>query len=224
MRVRAAVSDRAPASSLGLARPRSAQPPDGDGAIQSAPAPGAQGEVVWVPSAWPPLIRLQNDQRSPMRTPNRARARCQATPRLASAACSPPTLTADRSSVQSHRQRRVLGEQHGRPCLEALPPRPHRGVRHIELLGDRPQPQPTRQLAGQTRADHRHRIQAPDEHQVWQQRVRSPTRRTPTPPNPDPFDQQRCAQPAPIATPADEPPQTAGQRWGGTATCWPAVT
>jgi hypothetical protein len=68
-------------------------PPTGNGAIQSAPAPDAQGEVVWVPSAWPPLIRLQNDHRSPLPTPNRARARCQATPRLASAACSPMALT-----------------------------------------------------------------------------------------------------------------------------------
>jgi hypothetical protein len=75
----------------------------------------------------------------------------------------------DRSSVQSYSQRSALGKQHGRPQAEALPPRPNRGVRHSELLGDRPQPQPTRHLAGQARADHLDRIQAPDEHQVWQQ-------------------------------------------------------
>src|SRR5258708_4582000 len=71
-------------------------PRTGDGAIQSAPAPGAQGEVVWVPSARPPLIRLQNDHRSPMRTPNRVRARRQATSRISSAACSPMALTVTR--------------------------------------------------------------------------------------------------------------------------------
>ena len=38
--------------------------------------------------------------------------------------------------------------------------------------------------------------------------MRSPTRRTPTPPNPDLFDQQRCTEPAPIPAPADEPLQT----------------
>src|ERR1700730_3643630 len=54
-------------------------PPNGDGVIQSAPAACAQGEVVWVPSAWPPLIRLQNDQGFPMRSPNRSTARCQTT-------------------------------------------------------------------------------------------------------------------------------------------------
>src|SRR5712691_4591948 len=70
-----------------------AGPPSRDGAIQSAPAPRAQGEVVWVPSAWPPLIRLQNAHTSPMRTPNRTTARCQATPRLASAAGSPTAWT-----------------------------------------------------------------------------------------------------------------------------------
>src|SRR5213594_490568 len=37
--------------------------------------------------------------------------------------------------------------------------------------------------------------------------MRSPTHRAPTPPNPDPLDQQWRAQPAPIATPADEPTQ-----------------
>src|SRR5258708_7687380 len=45
------------------------------------------------------------------------------------------------------------------------------------------------------------------QHQVRQERVRAPTRRTSTPANPDPFDQQRRTQPAPVPTPADEPPQ-----------------
>src|SRR4051794_8436764 len=55
-------------------------PPGGDAAIQSAPASAAQGEFVWVASAWPPLMQLQNDHTlpPPMRSPNRTRARCHA--------------------------------------------------------------------------------------------------------------------------------------------------
>ena len=78
-----------------------AGPPSGDGAIQSGPAPGAQGEVVWVPSARPPLIRLQNDHRLPMRSPNRATARCQATRRPSSAARSRATPTLTSTAVPS---------------------------------------------------------------------------------------------------------------------------
>jgi hypothetical protein len=82
----------------------------------------------------------------------------------------------DRGSVQSHGQCDAHGQQRRRSCVEALPPRPKRGVRHIELLGNRPQPQPTGQLAGHPSTDHVHRIQPSNEHQVWQQRVRLPTR------------------------------------------------
>src|SRR5258708_29955122 len=76
-------------------------PPNGDGVIQSAPPPCAQGEVVWVPSAWPPLIRLQHDHRLPMRSPNRATARCQATLRTSSAARSRATPAVTSTAVPS---------------------------------------------------------------------------------------------------------------------------
>jgi hypothetical protein len=68
-----------------------------------------------------------------------------------------------------------------------------RRVRHIQLLGHRLQPQPIHHLERQPTPDHLHRIQPLDKHQVRQQRVRAPTRRTPTPANPDPLDQQRRA-------------------------------
>src|SRR5947208_1890103 len=66
-------------------------PPDGDARIQSAARTAAQGEIVWVPSARPPLIALQNDHTlpQPIRTPNRASARCQARRSTSSAARSP---------------------------------------------------------------------------------------------------------------------------------------
>src|SRR5207248_3972603 len=70
-------------------------PPNGDARIQSAPALTAQGEVVWVPSAWPSLIQLQNDHTLPpsTRSRNRARARSQAIPSTSSAAGSPRVRT-----------------------------------------------------------------------------------------------------------------------------------
>src|SRR5437763_4089292 len=63
-------------------------PPDRDDRIQSAPRGAAQGEVVWVASPRPPLIRLQNDHTlpPPLRRPSRASARCQARLSTSSAA------------------------------------------------------------------------------------------------------------------------------------------
>ena len=102
-----------------------AGPPNGDGAIQSAPAPGAQGEVVWVPSAWPPLIRLQNDQGLPMRSPNRATARCQATRSPSSAARSRATPTLTSTAVPSRATASAVhwASNRGDRDAEALPPR-----------------------------------------------------------------------------------------------------
>ena len=71
----------------------------GDGAIQPAPANPAQGALVLVPSAWPPLIRLQNRQRPPTRPADRAWARCQATPSASSAARSPSAASCTEAPV-----------------------------------------------------------------------------------------------------------------------------
>src|SRR5947207_899703 len=68
-------------------------PPNGNARIQSAPGTAAQSEVMWVPNAWPPQIRLQNGHTPPMRSPNRALARCQAMLSTSSAARSPPLRT-----------------------------------------------------------------------------------------------------------------------------------
>src|SRR3954453_1861540 len=70
-------------------------PGGGDARIQSAPGAAAQGEVVWVPSARPPLIALQNAHTLPplIRRPNRTSARCQARLSTSSAARSPTLRT-----------------------------------------------------------------------------------------------------------------------------------
>jgi hypothetical protein len=100
------------------------------------------------------------------------------------------------------------GRQGRRACTKALPPRAQRRVRHIEFLGDRPQPETTHHLQPQSLADDRpqHRVVA-----------RAPglaaARAIADTPHTDRsesrlFDQQRPAQPAPVATPSDQPPQT----------------
>src|SRR6266536_2728722 len=60
----------------------------GDGAIQPAPSRHVAGGLLLVPSAWPPLIRLQNRHRPAMRSPKRRRARCQAAPSACTATVS----------------------------------------------------------------------------------------------------------------------------------------
>src|SRR6266542_3359541 len=68
-------------------------PPEADGAIQSRPDPPAQGEVVLVPRAWPPLMRLQNAHTRPTCAPNRTYARRQATTNASTAARSSAVFT-----------------------------------------------------------------------------------------------------------------------------------
>jgi hypothetical protein len=53
--------------------------------IQSAPLRDAKGGLLLVPSARPPLIRLQKRHSSGTRSPNRVRARCQLAPSASSA-------------------------------------------------------------------------------------------------------------------------------------------
>lgn len=125
--------------------------------------------------------------------------------------CDPLTGSAsddDRHAVQSDSHRAALGQQHRRPELKALPPRPNRRVRYIEPLRNGPQAQPAHQLERQPAPDDLHGVESPPQHQIWQKRVRPPTRGTPTTPNPDAFHQEWRAQPAPVTTPADQPPPT----------------
>jgi hypothetical protein len=109
--------------------------------------------------------------------------------------------------IKGHGQRCALGEQRGRPHSEPSPPRPSRRVRHAKLLSDLPQPQPAFQLEEQPAADDLHFVKPSREHQVWQQRVATPTRRTPAASNP------RSARPtgvlAPNASTRPNPPADA---------------
>ena len=65
----------------------------GDGAIQPAPNARVAGGLLLVPSACPPLIRLQNRHTPGASSPKRARARCQAAPSASRAAASPSVLS-----------------------------------------------------------------------------------------------------------------------------------
>jgi hypothetical protein len=58
---------------------------------------------VWVASAWPPLIQLQNDHTPPppMRSPNRVRARCQARCNTSNAARLPTVCGATSTELPS---------------------------------------------------------------------------------------------------------------------------
>src|SRR5262249_2446612 len=76
-------------------------PGERDARIQSAPRDAAQGEVVWVPNARPPLIQLQNAHTlPPMLAPDRVWARCQATPSTSRAARSPTLRTSTGSPAR----------------------------------------------------------------------------------------------------------------------------
>src|SRR6266851_9430925 len=65
----------------------------GDGVIQPAPNARVAGGLLLVPSACPPLIRLQNRHTAGAPSPKRVRARCQAVPSASSAAASPTVLS-----------------------------------------------------------------------------------------------------------------------------------
>src|SRR5437764_7476631 len=65
----------------------------GDGVIQPAPNPRVAGALLLVPSAWPPLIRLQNRHTPGTRSPKRVRARCQAAPSASRATASSSVLS-----------------------------------------------------------------------------------------------------------------------------------
>jgi hypothetical protein len=114
----------------------------------------------------------------------------------------------DRRAREGDRQRHALVQQAWRRSAKALPPRAHRGQRYVQLLGDRSPSQTIDDLQRQCRADHGHHVQPSHQHQVWQQRVRSATHGASPAPNPDALDQQWCAQPAPVATPANQLPRT----------------
>src|SRR5438105_3312753 len=65
----------------------------GDGVIQPAPNARVAGGLLLVPSACPPLMRLQKRHTAGTRSPKRVRARSQAAPRTSSAVASPSVLS-----------------------------------------------------------------------------------------------------------------------------------
>jgi hypothetical protein len=78
-------------------------------------------------------------------------------------------------------------------------------VQYVQLRSDRLQPEIGHHLQRHPVADDRHVVEPSRQHEIRQQRMRTPTDCTATASNPHAFDQQRRAQPAPIPTPADQP-------------------
>jgi hypothetical protein len=166
-------------------------PPKADGAIQSAPDRPAQGEVVLVPSAWPPLMRLQNAQTRPTCSPKRTCARRQTTINTSTAARAPVvfTMTAVPSrdtasamqsmSMADERSRKRRNQVRAVVC----------GTPRCSAIGRRPRIAKNFEHHGL--ADRLDFVQPPSEYQVGQQRMAAIARRTPSSSNPDAFDQQR---------------------------------